>query len=491
MGEQARLYELDKPVEECGVLGIIAPGSEHIGNTVLNGLESLQHRGQDAAGIALLNSDGYHITVGEGLLSKAFPDNTYVPDQNNPSIRQPIDALLPDATIGVGHLRYSTDQEEGLQPLAGNGYVLAHNGHIANAVEIADYFGFGADEFSTDTDCIRRALDELVQESGDVLSSVMQLAPHIQGAYSLVISDGQRLVGVRDPNGLRPLSIGEFEHSNGHVLASETPTFSYVGASHKRDVEPGEIVVSDGTSPLQSLMLPSKIHEKMCGLEYAYFAREDAELRGVNVYESRVRMGKELFHLDSKSTDEAVHRALSADYVVGVPDSGMAAAEGYALASGIPFRSRGIVKNRYLESRTFIMDKQVDRDGAVRRKFQINPAIIEDKRLVVVDDSIVRGTTTKALIRFLREYGAAEIHFRSAFPPITGACYYGINIPDPADLLAYQKSMQHMAEILGVDSLAFNSPSSFESAVGRVGKLCLACVDGAYPTEVPARIRML
>ena len=449
----------DKPREACGVFGIWQDAPKALGSTAYLALLGLQHRGQDGAGIAIYNSyeNNFVIQKDLGLVDDVFADGRHLEG-------------LPQGQIAIGHNSYSTsgakDNFEGLQPLhsltAGKQLVLAHNGHID---ELS-----GLPTGETDTQVLVEMISEEMQEGLDVVYALKKVTDGmVNGAYSLVLSDGNRLVGMRDPRGFRPLMIGE--NDSGYCLASESSALFATDFHPLRDVKPGEIVVIDEKG-VESIENTSGLTPKICGMEYAYFARPDTNLDGINIQMARERMGEIL----AKKEKDDFHP----DMVVGVPDSGVPAAHGYAREIGIPLE-QALVKNRYV-TRTFIKNTQADRERAVLTKLSPNEAIIDAKKLVIVDDSIVRGTTTKTLIAMLKDAGAAEVHLRISWPPYKWPCYFGMDTGRPDELIASKMSESEICEYIGADSLKYISTDEVKEAIGSKD-ICTACADGRYPSH--------
>jgi amidophosphoribosyltransferase len=467
-------FEDDTPKEACGVFGVFAPGSAVAHLTYL-GIYALQHRGQESAGMAV--SDGKNVTVVKdmGLVSTVFDDRVL--------------AALPGGHA-IGHVRYSTTGSSSWrnsQPVyrgtARDEFALGHNGNLVNTEELAGEVGMLPGAITSDSDVIAELLAlEIARGEGptgdlDPLThSLMRVLPQLRGAFSLVLLDHRQIVGVRDPNGFRPLCLGRLD--NGWVLASESPALDVVGAHFVRELDPGEMVVIDASGP-RSLrpFAPEAVNPKLCLFEYVYFARPDARLYGQNVHHARVRMGEAL-------ADQA---PAEADLVMGVPESGIPAAEGFALRSGIPY-GQGLVKNRYI-GRTFIAPTQELRALGVRMKLNPLRDNIAGKRLIVIDDSIVRGTTTRAMVSMLREAGATEIHMRVSSPPYRWPCFYGMDTGTRGELLAANLTVEEIREYLNVDSLAYLSLDRLVEATGAIGAgFCDACLTGTYPVEVPVSL---
>lgn len=468
--ERADAADGGRPREACGVFAVYAPGKPVAHLTYL-GIYALQHRGQESAGIAA--SDGEHMTVVKdmGLVSNVFDDRTL--------------AAL-DGNLAIGHTRYSTTGSsmwKNAQPVFRDvehtQFALAHNGNLVNTAELARDAGVLPGAMSSDTEAmsewISRTIGEHGRDSAGALPAALrEVLPRFEGAFSLVVMDLSRIIGVRDPRGFRPLCLGRLE--GGWVLASETPALDTVGASFVREIEPGEMVVIDGSGVHSSRpFADEEIDPKLCLFEFVYFARPDAELYGHNVHQARVRMGEHL-------ADQA---PVDADLVMGVPESGIPAAEGYARRSGIPF-GQGLVKNRYI-GRTFIAPSQEMRALGVRMKLNPLREQIAGQRLVVVDDSIVRGTTTRKMVQMLRESGAAEIHMRISSPPYRWPCFYGMDTGTRAELLAADMEVSEIRDYLGVDTLSYLGLEALVEAVGAPGAgFCTACLTGEYPVAIPA-----
>jgi amidophosphoribosyltransferase len=436
-------------------------------------LYALQHRGQEAAGMAV--SDGQQLTVvkDQGLVSNAFDDRTL----------QTLQGYL-----AVGHTRYSTTGSStwrNAQPVwrevGGRQLALGHNGNLTNTAQLAEDAGMLPGLVTSDSDLLVELIGHELERMGEELShddvemAVLAVLPKLEGAFSLVIADEERLIAVRDPHGFRPLCLGKLEA--GWVIASETPALDIAGATFVRELDPGEVVIIDGTSPPRSVRPwpESAIDPKLCIFEFFYFARPDSRLYGHSVHAARVRMGELL----------AEQAPAQADMVMGVPESGIAAAEGFARASGIPY-GQGLVKNRYI-GRSFIAPTPELRRQAVKLKLNPLRENIAGKRLVVVDDSIVRGTTQQQLTRMLREAGAAEIHLRITSPPVRWPCFYGIDIGERAELLAAQlDTIEEIRNYVGVDTLAYLTLDGLVASTGVPGGgFCHACFTGEYPVEVP------
>jgi len=463
----------DTPKEACGVFGVFAPG-QPVAHLTYLGLYALQHRGQESAGMAV--SDGETLTVVKemGLVSNAFDDRT-------------LSALSGD--LAIGHNRYSTTGSStwrNAQPVYRGvdhvEFALGHNGNLVNTEALAAEAGMLPGTVTSDTDLMAELLTTSLLtrhdlEPGEAFEAALaEVLPRLKGAFSLVFADRERIIGVRDPNGFRPLCLGRLD--GGWVLASESPALDVIGAHLVRELEPGEVVVID-RSGCRSLhpFHHDEVDPRLCLFEFIYFARPDSVLYGQSVHHARVRMGEAL----------AEQAPVDADLVMGVPESGIPAAEGYARRSGINF-GHGLVKNRYI-GRTFIAPTQALRSAAVRMKLNPLRDNIEDQRLIVVDDSIVRGTTTRSMVRMLRDAGAKEVHLRVSSPPYRWPCFYGMDTGSRGELLAANLTVDEIREYLDVDSLTYLSLDKLLEATGTVGAgFCSACLTGDYPIEIPANL---
>ena len=456
--------------EECGVFGIYDFDGNDVASTIYYGLLALQHRGQESCGIAVSDTAGPKgkvITRKEmGLVNEAF-----TPEH--------LDTLKGD--IGIGHVRYSTagsSTRENAQPLVLN-YVkgtlgLAHNGNLINAPQLRRELEYTGAIFQTtiDSEVIAYHIARERLRSASVEEAVGRAMDKIRGAYSLVIMSPRKLIGARDPFGFRPLCIGK--RDNAYLLASESCALDTVGAEFVRDVLPGEIVTISPEKGIQSDMshaLP-KEKEARCVFEYIYFARPDSSIDGMSVYDSRILAGKYL----------AMDSPVEADLVVGVPESGNCAALGYSLQSGIPYGT-AFVKNAYV-GRTFIKPKQKSRESSVQVKLNPIREAVEGKRIIMIDDSIVRGTTSDRIVRMLREAGAKEVHMRVSSPPFLWPCYFGTDVPARDQLIAYDRSVEEILQIIGSDSLAYLKKERLTQSVGGRG-ICEGCFTGQYPLSPP------
>ncbi|MEZ5175286.1 MAG: amidophosphoribosyltransferase [Acidimicrobiia bacterium] len=451
----------DRAGESCGVFGIIGPTVEAARHTYF-GLFALQHRGQESAGIAV--SDGENLTVYKdlGLVAQVF--------------NEAILAGLP-GSLAIGHTRYSTtgsNSWENSQPvfrhLGSNGIALAHNGNLTNTAKLAASADAGAATTDSElmTDAIATAMSENDLDLPDALEAVL---PTFDGAFSLAIMDRSTLVGVRDPHGFRPLCLGRI--GDAWIVASETAALDVLGASFVREIGPGELVIIDENGPRSRYPFPEATTD-LCLFEFVYFARPDSTLLGETVHTTRQRMGELL----------ARQAPVDADITVPVPESGIPAAQGFAAVSGIPYVD-GLVKSRYI-GRTFIEPAQSMRDRGVRMKLNAMPGVVKGKRVVLVDDSIVRGSTTRQLVAMVREAGATEVHLRISSPPYRWPCFYGMDTGDRSTLLAAGRSVDEIAAHLGVDSIVYLDLDQLIDATGAGSDaFCTACLSGRYPTEVP------
>ena len=460
--DMRELMDDDKFHDECGVVGISSPGAQNIAKDVYFALHSLQHRGQESAGIAsnMFGNINYYKDL--GLVQEVFDDDLM--------------KTLP-GDICIGHVRYSTageSQASNAQPLVVysrmGSLALAHNGTLVNAKVLREQMQDDGYIFQTSIDSeIIAALIARHLKEGSVEAAVAKVANIVEGAFALVITMGDKLLGVRDANGIRPLCIGRTK--NGYVLASESCVFPLQGAEFVRDVRPGEIVIIEN-GKLRSLMFNESAPKKVCSFEYVYFARTDSRIDGRSVYLSRREAGRIL----------ARESAVDADLVIAVPDSGTVAAIGYAEESGIPF-GEGLVKNRYV-GRTFIQPTQEMRELSVRMKLNVLEENVKGKRIIMIDDSIVRGTTSGKIVKLLKDAGASEVHVRISSPPVTHSCYMGIDTPNRKKLMAANMTIEEMREHIGADSLAFISVQGLKDCIGFGDEICDACFTGDYPVEL-------
>ncbi len=450
--------------ENCGIFGVYAPGVD-VARLTFFALYALQHRGQESAGIATSNGKKIQIHTAMGLVSQAFTED---------------DLGKLEGSIAIGHNRYSTagsTRPANAQPLLINSnhqsIALGHNGNIVNAIVLRDELEQLGYSFHTTVDS--EIIGNLIVSSPQrgLIKKIRYVMRRLQGAYSLVIMTRDKLIGVRDPMGVRPLCLGAID--NGWVIASESCALDHIGAQFLREIEPGEIVVINDKGVRS---FKEKSNEKaLCIFEYIYFARPDSVIQGKLLYQARQAMGELL----------AKEYPVEADMVMGVPDSATASGISYSQASGIPY-CEGLLKNRYV-GRTFIEPNQWLRELGVKLKFNPLSQLIKGKRLVVVDDSIVRGTTTPRVVSLLRRAGAKEVHLRICAPPIRYPCFFGVDMATRWELIAAQKSMPQVKEFLGADSLAHLSVDSLIEAVGLPREIfCLACFTGKYP--IPVQLEM-
>ena len=462
----------DKPREACGVFGVYAPRRAVAHMTYL-GLYALQHRGQESAGIAVSDGDAITVVKDMGLVSTVFDDRTLAGLTGH---------------LAIGQVRYSTTGSSSwrnAQPvyrgMPQRQFALGHNGNLTNTDALAGELGMLPGTIGSDSDLVAEMIAGEIDKMGsdsrsdgrELELALLESLPRCEGAFSFVLMDEAHVIGVRDPNGFRPLCLGKLD--NGWVLASETPALDVVGAHFVREIEPGEMIIIDATGTRSVFpFAPERLDPRLCIFEYVYFARPDAELYGQSIHHARVRMGELL----------AEQAPVDADLVMGVPESGLPAAEGYARASGIAY-GQGLVKNRYI-GRTFIAPTPELRSLGVRMKLNPLRDSIEGNRLIVVDDSIVRGTTTRSMIKMLREAGAAEVHLRISSPPYRWPCFYGMDTGSRGELLAANLSVEEIQDYLGVDSLSYLAIDRLVEATGATNAgFCTACLTGDYPVAIP------
>lgn len=459
----------DKLGEECGVFGIYDLDGNNIAPSIYYGLFALQHRGQESCGIAVSETDGPKGRVsshkGMGLVNEVFDGEI-------------LEKLKGD--IGVGHVRYSTagaSSRENAQPLVLN-YIkgtlaLAHNGNLINTPELRRELEYGGAIFQTtiDSEVIAYHIARERVNAKTVEEAVGRAMDKMKGAFSLIVMSPRKLIGVRDPYGFKPLCIGK--RDNAYVLTSETCALDTIGAEFVRDVEPGEIVTitKDGIVSDKSHCIPEEKHGR-CIFEYIYFARPDSHIDGVSVYGSRIQAGRFL----------AQDSPVEADIVVGVPESGNAAALGYSLESGIPYGT-AFVKNGYV-GRTFIKPKQSSRESSVNVKLNVLREAVEGKRVIMIDDSIVRGTTSDRIVTMLKKAGAKEVHMRVSSPPFLWPCYFGTDVPEREQLIAYNRSLEEIRQIIGADSLGYLRVERLKE-LSKGLPVCMGCFTGKYPMEPP------
>lgn len=452
--------------EECGVFGIISPQPENVANIAYYGLYALQHRGQESAGI-VVNDDGLFYSHKDiGLVSEVFSKEKL--------------AAFPMGTMAVGHVRYGTTggtTRNNCQPIEVNHQkgklALAHNGNLSNAFELRDELELSGAIFHTtsDTETIAYIVTKERLNSPSIETAVSRAMQKLEGAFSLVLMSATKLIAVRDPHGFRPLCYGKTDEGS-YVVASESCALSAVGAEFIRDLQPGEMLVFNNEGIKSFTDYCDTKEKKTCIFEHIYFARPDSIIDGVSVQSARITAGKIL----------AQKFPVNADVVIGVPDSGLDAALGYSQESGIPY-GIGLIKNKYI-GRTFISPGQSDRFDKVRIKLSPVNTAVKGKRVILIDDSIVRGTTSGRIVKLLRDAGATEIHMRVSAPPFLHPCYYGTDIDSEEHLIACHHTVEAIAKMIGVDSLGYLPKESLSQLIG--GKnFCSACFDGQYPTEIP------
>lgn len=468
--------------EECGVFGVISPNPTDVANICYYGLYALQHRGQESCGI-VVNDDGVFVSHKDiGLVSEVFQGDTL--------------SGLPAGSMAVGHARYGTtgaSNRNNCQPIEVNHQkgrmAIAHNGNLSNAAQLRNELELSGAIFHTtsDTETIAYIVTRERLRSPSIEDALSKAMDTLDGAYSLVLMSPQKLICARDPYGFRPLCYGKMADGT-YIIASESCALKAVGAEFIRDVEPGEILVFTKNGVSSRREHCGKRDKKLCIFEYIYFARPDSVIDGVSVHGARLTAGKIL----------AKAHPVDADIVVGVPDSGLDAALGFSQQSGIPY-GIGLIKNKYI-GRTFIAPAQGERIDKVKIKLSAVEESVRDKRVVLIDDSIVRGTTSGRIVRLLREAGAKEIHMRISSPPFTHPCYYGTDIDSQEHLIACHHTVDEIAKLVGADSLGYlpigelgaligSSGSSQCKSVAKSAGYCEACFNGCYPTEIPTDTR--
>lgn len=447
--------------EECGVFGVY--GVPKAAELTYYGLHALQHRGQEGCGIVAAGENGLKRVKGEGLVTEVFTGSK-------------LSAL--DGSMAIGHVRYSTaggGGVENVQPFLfrhnTGDFALAHNGNLVNSRPLRKFLEDRGSLFQSTSDS--EILAHLIkkdsfEKDNPRIFSIVEALNMIEGAFAFVIMTANRIYACRDKYGLRPLVLGSL--GDGYIVSSETCALDVVGATYIRDLEPGEIITIDGKG-IRTRKYSEYQRHAMCAMEYIYFARPDSDIEGRNVHSFRKESGRLLFQ----------ESPADADIVVGVPDSSLSAAMGYSEASGLPYEM-GLIKNKYI-GRTFIAPSQELRDRGVKMKLSAVRTIVKDKRVVLVDDSIVRGTTSKRIVRQLKEAGAKAVHVRIASPPIKSPCFYGVDISTFDELISARKNVQQVCEAIEADSLAFLSEKALFEA-GRRSDLCLACFNGKYPTDL-------
>lgn len=452
----------DKFKDECGVFGVYVNKPMDVSSMTYYGLYALQHRGQESAGIAVANGEAIDIHKGMGLITEAFSNES-------------LNRLKGFAAIG--HVRYSTSGDtriENAQPLLSQSKLgsiaMAHNGTLVNADVIRELLEDGGHVFHTSIDS--EVIANLIARGAKkgIEKAIIDSIQAVRGSFAMVILTKDKLIGVRDPHGIRPLCLGKMEE--GYVLSSESCALDAIGAELVRDIDPGEIIIIDKNG-IKSYKYYENTQCQTCAFEYIYFARPDSTIDGLDVHESRVRAGEQLFN----------EHKIEADVVVAVPDSGIPAAIGYSKASGIPYDT-GFVKNRYV-GRTFITPSQEIREKAVAVKLNPLKANVNGKRVVLIDDSIVRGTTSKHLVDSLRRAGAKEVHFLVASPIVKFPCYFGIDTPYRSELIGAKKSTDEIREAIGSDSLGYLSMEGMYKCFKEDCGYCVGCFNGIYPVATP------
>ncbi len=448
---------VQRPGEACGVFGVFAPGEDTARLTYF-GLFALQHRGQESAGIAVADGETVTVVKDLGLVAQVFDEPT-------------LSSL--EGGIAVGHTRYSTtgssvwaNSQPMFRQVGDNGIALAHNGNLTNTPHLA--VDMGRLYATSDSDLMTEVIAVAMADGADLETAVLQSVPRFEGAFTLAIMDRDTLIAVRDAHGFRPLCLGRLP--SGWVVASETAALDIIGATLVRQIEAGEMLVIDADG-LRSRRPFPPTEPRLCLFEFVYFARPDSSLQGNNVHAARWRMGYRL----------AEQAPVQADIIVPVPESGIPAAQGFAAQSRTPYAD-GLVKNRYV-GRTFIEPAQSMRDQGIKMKLNPLVEVLDGRRVALIDDSIVRGSTTRQLVRMVRDAGASEVHLRISSPPYRWPCFYGMDTGDRDTLLAADRSVEEIREFLEVDSLAYLELASLIEATGAEG-FCTACLSGEYPTEI-------
>jgi len=462
-------FELIKPrhdrmPEECGVFGAFNMAGESVLDAIYYGLYAIQHRGQESAGIAISDGEKIRNHKAMGLVTEVFND-------------EEVFARLNGGHIGIGHVRYSTSGASEVlnaQPLVVSSrrgeMALAHNGNLVNADTLRDTLQEWGhiNQTTLDTEVIAHLIARFAADG--LKSALKNTLKWIRGSYALVIATHDSLIGIRDPYGIRPLCLGKVDDT--YVLSSESCSFDAIGAEFVRDIKPGEMVIINNDG-LESVMLEEKDHRKLCIFEFVYFARTDSLIDGISVYQARENAGKILAKRDS----------VTADLVSGVPDSAITAAIGYSKQADIPY-GEGLAKNRYV-GRTFIKPQQSLREQSVKVKLNALKRNVDGKKVVLVDDSIVRGTTSRKIVEMLRESGVKEVHMRISSPPVRFPCFFGIDTPSASQLIGSSNSIDQIAELIGVDSLSYLTIEELlESVGGTKCQFCTGCFDGDYPLDM-------
>ena len=462
--------------EKCGVFGVFAPDT-NVALSTYDGLLTLKHRGQDASGQVVATDDGaLHLYKQLGNVKEVFENGTALPE------------VLPTVgRLAIGHNRYGTMMKvpadmrwHAAQPILGEAaqFAGAYNGDVSNIHDVMTEHGFRRDEYISDTEGVMKLVDLYMaaQETPDIMGALEQVLPRLSGAFSAVFTDGQRLIGARDRNGFRPFVYGQTAEG-GHVLASEVRALHEVRADFVREIRPGEIVAIDENGLQSSEFAASS--PTPCFYEFAYFSKEDNILDGQKVGDVRWRFGREL---------AAEHPVLDADMVVGVPNSGIVAAEAYAKTLNLPYE-QVILKHHKSNLRSFLANTQTERESIAANKFEYETEVIAGKKMVVIDDSVIRGTVSRILIEQLRAAGAAEVHVRVPAPEYRYSCHYGMDTGRPEELLATNRTLDEMRDFIGADSLEFLSPAGVTRAAALpFGKMCLACATGEYPSALSVNL---
>ncbi len=466
MAERGSDVFQDTPREKCGIIGVMSSDSSFsAGALIYRGLYALQHRGQESAGIAAYKNDIVNIKRGEGLLTSVF---------------KPSDFESLAGSLGIGHVRYSTTGSgyfQNVQPIIarywGGMIAVSHNGNIVNSKELRNSLieNGALIRSSSDTELLLHLVAS--RKERDIKTAVLDAIARINGAYSIVMIAGEKLIALRDPYGFRPLCLGRIY--KGYAVASESTALDVMNAEFVRDIQPGELVEIDGEN-IQSYTFKTGERNALCVFEYIYFARPDSVIDGISVYEVRKRMGRELARANRVNSQKA-------DVVIPVPDSGVTTAIGFSREAGIPYEI-GLFKNQYV-GRTFIDPGTSERGDKVKIKLNPIRSAIKGRRVAVLDDSIVRGTTSKRIIRMIRDAGAKEIHLYISSPPITHPCFFGIDTSEKRTLIASTQSIENIRKFLEVDSLTYITLEGLSKAVGKpLDSLCYACFNGDYPVPI-------
>ncbi|WP_264325762.1 amidophosphoribosyltransferase [Romeriopsis navalis] len=467
----------DRMEEACGVFGVYAPG-QNVSTFAYFGLFALQHRGQESAGIATFEDDRVHLHKDMGLVTQVFNEDI-------------LETLVGD--LAVGHTRYSTtgssrvvNAQPAVVPTKLGPLALAHNGNLVNVAHLREELSKRFHDFvtTTDSEMIALAMGDEVNDGKGWLDAAVAACKRCEGAFSLVIGTPAGLIGARDTNGIRPLVLGVLPESDDgetrYALASETCGLDIIGATYLRDVEPGEMVWIDNDG-LKSIKWAEAATRKLCVFEMIYFARPDSTMHDESLYTYRMRIGRQL-------AEENPNDKNLADIVIAVPDSGIPAAIGFSQTSGIPY-AEGLIKNRYV-GRTFIQPTQSMRESGIRMKLNPLKDVLKGKRVVIVDDSIVRGTTSRKIMRAIRDAGATEVHMRISSPPVTHPCFYGIDTDNQDQLIAATKSVAEISQHIEADSLAYLSwEGMLKATLQDTEGFCSACFTGDYPIDIPAHLR--